>query len=104
MDEPYSKLLEKVFQIAKELASRGPGWAQQNTVLSEVAKQVPGARIDQNVQQRILTCWHDLFRLGRLSWGHNIDNPDAPFYHVPNPESHRDVWSVQGELARASGS
>jgi hypothetical protein len=86
----YTELLRRVFEVARQQVEKGPGWAQQRAVLEEVANQIPGARMDDHIQQRILTCWHDLFRLGRLSWGFNIDNPDAPFYHIPEPEARRD--------------
>ncbi|MGH7171465.1 MAG: hypothetical protein ACRELF_12170 [Gemmataceae bacterium] len=44
---------------------------------------------NESVEQLILTCWHDLFRLGWLSWGYNLDNPDTPFFHVPQPDTQR---------------
>jgi hypothetical protein len=86
----YQELLELVFTVAKEMVRKGPGWAQQRVVLGEVANRVRDGLKDEQVQQRILTCWHDLFRQGRLSWGYNINNPDAPFYHIPEPENQRD--------------
>ncbi len=86
----YARLLGLVFDVATQLLERGPGWAQQRAVLEEVASQVPGARTDQRIQQSILTCWHDLFRLGQLSWGYNIDNSDAPFYHIPEQNAQRE--------------
>jgi len=87
----YARLRGLVFDVAKQLLERGPGWAQQRAVLEEVVNQVPGARKDDRIQQKILTCWHDLFRLGQLSWGYNIDNPDAPFYHIPEQNAQREV-------------
>ena len=89
----YSELRQVVFQVAKELASKGPGWAQQGTVLAEVARRIPGGAREESEQQKILTCWHDLFRDGSLSWGYNLDNPDAPFYHVPESDEQRKVAS-----------
>jgi hypothetical protein len=86
----YNAMLELVFEVARDLARKGPGWAQQNAVLSEVANRVREGTRDERLQQQILTCWHDLFRLGRLSWGYNIDNPDAPFYHIPASDPQRD--------------
>ncbi len=86
----YARLLGLVFDVARQLLERGPGWAQQRAVLEEVANQVPGARTDQRIQQSILPCLYDLFRLGQLSWGYNIDNPDAPFYHIPEQNAQRE--------------
>jgi len=85
----YQDLHYLVLQVAGELLRKGPGWAQQSAVLSEVARRVPNGANDERIQQRILTAWHDLFRTGLLSWGYNIDNPDAPFYHVPESDPKR---------------
>jgi hypothetical protein len=90
VDMSYAEMLELVLSVARVQARKGPGWSQQQTVLSEVARQVRGDARDPQVQQLILTCWHDLFRLGKLSWGYDLDNPDAPFFHVPEPEPRRD--------------
>jgi hypothetical protein len=30
----------------------------------------------------LLTVFYDLFRTGYLSWGHNLPNPNPPFFHV----------------------
>ena len=84
----YDELLELVYDTATEFTTRGPGWALQATVLSEVACQIKRSE-DLRVQELILTCWHDLFRLGRLSWGSSLDNPNAPFYHVPERDKVR---------------
>ena len=82
----YVALKQKVLEAAKECARRGPGYSQQRPVLDAVAGK-EGAnmwtRLDLAVQQAILTCWHDLFRDGVLSWGYDLDNPDAPFFHIP---------------------
>jgi len=77
----YEKLLDLVYQVAAEFVRKGPGWAQQSSVLAAVSRQVPNSK-DVRVQQQILTCWHDLFRLGRHSWGYDLENADAPFYHL----------------------
>jgi hypothetical protein len=35
-----------------------------------------------SAEQALLTMWHDLFRMGHLSWGYDISNPDPPFCHL----------------------
>src|SRR5262249_2411723 len=68
----HVELKRKVLQAARECAARGPGYAQQKPVLDEVAGAAGGnmwTRLDLDLQQAILTCWHDLFREGTLSWG-----------------------------------
>jgi hypothetical protein len=84
----YSEIQRLVFDTALELSSRGPGWAQERTVLNEVRNQID--RADDQTQQLVLTCWHDLFRTGRLSWGYNLDYPNSPFFHVPAHDLDRD--------------
>ena len=83
----YQKLLNAVYDTAVSCAKRGAGYSQERVVLDEVARQFNDdpfiTRLDIKLQQDILTCWHDLFRQGRLSWGYDLDNPDAPFFHVP---------------------
>lgn len=32
--------------------------------------------------QALLTLFYDLFRMGHLSWGYNLSNPDPPFCHL----------------------
>jgi hypothetical protein len=75
------ELKDKLLTIAKTCLDKGPGYAQEYVVLREAADQL---KIDSDVkqQQQLLTCWHDLFRDGILSWGYDIDNPTSPFFHV----------------------
>jgi hypothetical protein len=86
-------LKQKVLEAAKECAQGGPGYSQQRPVLDAVAAK-EGAnmwtRLDLADQQAILTCWHDLFREGVLSWGYDLDNPDSPFFHIPERPDQQD--------------
>ncbi len=79
----YEELEREVFEVAKRCARRGPGSAMQSVVLGEVAaKHSRGAfaPLDLQFQQAILTCWHDLFRKGYLSWGYDLLHfPRNPF-------------------------
>ena len=82
----HEALKKKVLEVARGYARRGPGYSQQSPVLDEVASAAGGSmyqRLDLDLQQAILTCWHDLFREGILSWGYDLDNPDSPFFHIP---------------------
>ena len=72
MSIEYETLRQKVLEAARNCAVRGPGYAQQRPVLDEVTNEFGGgmyARLDLDIQQAILTCWHDLFLEGTLSWG-----------------------------------
>ena len=83
----HMDLNNQVFEAAKQCARRGPGYSQQRPVLDTVASAAGGnmsTKLDLDLQQAVLTCWHDLFREGILSWGYDLDNPDRPFFHIPN--------------------
>jgi hypothetical protein len=86
MSDEYEALKQKVLESAQQCAKRGPGYSQQRPVLDEIASSFGGSmhtKINLDLQQAILTCWHDLFREGVLSWGYDLDNPDPPFFHIP---------------------
>jgi hypothetical protein len=93
----YSELKEVVYSTAVDIASQGAGWAQERPLLNAVREKVPNGS-DLKVEQSILTCWHDLFREGKLSWGYNLDNPNAPFFHVPPVDKERDSTVVDRDL------
>lgn len=79
-------LKKQVLEAAEKCAKRGPGYSQQRPVFDEVAAAhggTMGRRLDLDFQQAILTCWHDLFQEGALSWGYDLDNPGPPFFHIP---------------------
>jgi hypothetical protein len=54
---------------------------QSSSVLRAAAAQLSANR-DHVLEQAILTQFHKLFRTGYLAWGHNINNPDPPFFHL----------------------
>ncbi len=86
MSTEYQTLKRKILEAARNCATRGPGYAQQRPVLDEVASQFGGGMytmLDLDKQQAVLTCWHDVFREGTLSWGYDLDNPGPPFFHIP---------------------
>jgi len=74
-----------VWQVARDSASQGPGWAQEGVVLRAIGDQIAsghGGRLDLQIQQVILNAWHDLFLQKKLAWGYDLDNPSFPFFHV----------------------
>jgi len=52
---------------------------QQQPILDAVGRKLCANR-DQNLEQAVLTQWHDLFRTGLLAWGLNLSNPNSPFF------------------------
>jgi hypothetical protein len=71
-----------LLRLARECIALGPGYAQDMVVLRMAAERL-GVGADLERQQRLLTAWHDLFRSGQLAWGYDVDNPTAPFFHLP---------------------
>lgn len=87
MSFDYQALKQRVLIAASKCAKAGPTAAQEKRVLDDVASEFDGSMIaplDFDLQQRILTCWHDLFREGTLSWGSDLDHPGHPFFHIPD--------------------
>lgn len=70
-----------VLHVIEDKKNTGPGYFQQDSLLGEIATNL---NIHHNVEleQALLTAWHDLFRLGYLSWGYNLSNPNPPFVHI----------------------
>jgi hypothetical protein len=56
------------------------GSLQLNTLFGAVVDSM-GGRPSADVQQEILTQWHELLRTGYFAWGLNLDNPNPPFFH-----------------------
>ena len=100
----YRALLELVFQVATECHREGPGYAQQSVVLTRVGRRLPGGGgSSRTSEQQMLTCWHDLFRMGKLSWGYYLDNPNAPFFHIPPTDPERDSFPAGSLLTARRG-
>ncbi|MGH9684402.1 MAG: hypothetical protein ACRD4S_12430 [Candidatus Acidiferrales bacterium] len=75
-------LREIILRTANAQQPRGYGGPtlQQNSLLNAVALEL-GIRQDPEVEEAILTQWHDLFRTGYFAWGLNLSNPNPPFFH-----------------------
>ena len=72
---------DTLLRIAEDAIRRGPGFAQESVVLREALEELKLSWEDVASQQVMLTCWHDLFREGKLAWGYDVDNPGPPFFH-----------------------
>lgn len=69
--------------VIEEQSPKGPTDAtlQTNSVLGETSNRL-NARSNHEIEEAILTQWHDLFRTGYLAWGYNLANPNPPFFHL----------------------
>ena len=86
MSIEYETLKQMVLEAARNCAMRGPATRNRGRCWTRLRASSAAAcitRLDLDIQQAILTCWHDLFREGALSWGYDLDNPDPPFFHIP---------------------
>src|SRR3954454_24185435 len=83
---PKPSVREVLLSIVRKMdEDRGPnGNLQQSSVLNEVQQTLyPGpGHFNRDLEEAILTQWHDLFRTGLLAWGFNLGNPNPPFFHV----------------------
>lgn len=71
-------LLEAIDKFVNSVSS-----LQDNSVFTEVRQKLNIANShDIDIEQAILTYWHDLFRMGYIAWGYNLDNPSPPFFHI----------------------
>ncbi len=70
-----------LLQVVEEYSKQGAGYLQSEPILQEVAKRL-SIRQNTDLEQALLTLWHDMFRQGQLSMGYNLDNPDLPFCHI----------------------
>lgn len=81
-DDP-NELKDRLRRIVRDCVAKGPGYAQEGVVLREARNVLRPRELAQ--EQMILEAWHRLFVDGELGWGHNLDNPGAPFFHsVPH--------------------
>lgn len=69
-----------LLEIIAEYSTKG-GSFQSGSVLGEAEKRL-NIRNNLELEQALLTFWHDLFRSGYLAWGYNLANPNLPFCHL----------------------
>ena len=84
MAEPPKKSIREVFLavVNDQHAKLKGGSLQQISVLEAVANELVPYQGDIELEEAILTQWHDLFRTGLLAWGMNLHNPSPPFLHL----------------------
>lgn len=69
-----------LLEIIAEYSAKG-GSFQSGSVLGEAERRL-NIRNNLELEQALLTFWHDLFRSGYLAWGYNLANPNPPFCHL----------------------
>jgi len=85
MAEPTAQeIRELILQIAERRKPKRPedGYLQFNTIRTEIRDHLKGARLSLQLQQEILTQWHELVRTGYFAPGGDLDNENLPFFHL----------------------
>lgn len=80
-----SDLRELLLNTASELEPKGGSTPNlTHTAVFEAVFVKLGRPYDEDLHRDILTEWHELVRTGHFAWGHNLHNPDRPFFHITN--------------------
>lgn len=82
MPLPDGLRIREVLLQTIESQSKYSNTSLQAVPILEQASRALQAQHDFTLQEAILTQWYDLFRTGLLSWGLNLANPNAPFFHL----------------------
>ena len=72
---------ETLLQVISEYSEMGRGYFQEKPILNEVVRRLK-IRNNLQLEQNLLTIWHNNFKIGYLDWGYNLDNPTHPFCHL----------------------
>jgi len=89
-------LLEVIAEYSRKDSS-----FQSGVVLNEAQQRLRIPR-DVNLEQALLTLWHDLFRTGYLAWGYNLANPSPPFCHLTD-QGRRTLQHLSRDPANPDG-
>lgn len=92
-----------LLEVVAEHAKNDDDSFQARTVLGETARRLGiHKNVDHELEQALLTYWHDLFRTGYLSWGYNLDNPDFPFCHL-NEQGRKALSDISKDPSNPDG-
>lgn len=82
---PHKLSIEIREEILKEARAQSPtdsgGNLQSGSVLNAVKEKFSPRSTNREIEQAILTVFHDLMRTGVFAWGLDISNPNPPFFH-----------------------
>lgn len=81
MGSVTGEMIRRTFLEVIDEFSKKESSLQSGIVLREVELRLQVSR-DFELQQAILTFWGDLFRMGYLAWGYDLNNPNPPFCHL----------------------
>ena len=85
MAHPHAYSIREAILLAIDSARKPEHNLEQTTLLNDVSRRLDVRYNNPELEQAILTAWHDLFRTGYLAWGLNLANPNPPFFHLADP-------------------
>lgn len=105
VDLTPQEIREHILQIAEHHRPKraGGGSLQFNTIRMDLKERL-GARLSHELQQEILSQWHELVRTGYFAPGANLDNENLPFFHITQrgaraiEQLSRDPANIEGYL------
>jgi hypothetical protein len=78
---PNNINVHRIRQVILETVKEEGKNVQTGSVLHRTLEKL-GLQRNTDIEQALLTIWHDLFREGHLAWGLDFSNPNPPFCHV----------------------
>jgi hypothetical protein len=74
---------------------------QAGSVLRDASVDL-GIRGNHELEEALLTQFHELFRTGYLAWGYNLSNPSPPFFHITD-QGHRTLAQLSSDPGNPKG-
>ena len=89
-----------LLEVINEHGQMGPSM-QSDSILDEAARRLK-IKGNTDLEQALLTFWYDLFRIGLLCWGYDINNPHPPFCHLTE-QGRRTLRTLSRDPANPDG-
>ena len=95
--------MHRIRQVILETVERhSHGSNIQTSSVLHTALDTLGLQRNIQIEQAMLTIWHDLFRTGYLAWGYDISNANPPFCHVTE-QGRRTLQNLTRDPANPAG-
>lgn len=94
--------MSRIRQVVLETVERERGGNLQTASVLHTALDTLGLQRNIQIEQAMLTIWHDLFRTGYLAWGLDFGNPNPPHCHVTE-QGRRTLQNLTRDPANPAG-
>ncbi len=99
---PDNTDMHRIRQVILETVERERGGNLQTGSVLHTALDTLGLQKNIQIEQAMLTIWHDLFRTGYLAWGLDFGNPNPPLCHVTE-QGRRTLQNLTRDPANPAG-